>query len=168
MDLRILKTQPFSGEYTEYNYGSGAEFTSVLIEKKGYDKYCGNFSNGVCDFSKVVSIDNVAFIIAKGRGYLLDVNSREILLDTLVANFSEIYTNVERGLFIACTNTELYIYGRSELVWNSPRISSDGIRIEKIEEDRILGQIFDFMNWVDFELKLEKFVFVCDWKFPEL
>ncbi len=167
MEFEILTGQPLSGEYEEYECGSGTDFIVIKILDDNYSEYCAKFSVGAGTTTKAERIASVLFVVAQGRGYLFDINKRVLIADSEIGNLTNIYASDVFGCFVACNNTDLYVFDLFKLVWRSERISSDGITITSVENSVVKGQVFDFSNWVDFCFNLETFTYVCEWEFPK-
>lgn len=166
MEFKVLTCLPLSGEYEEYEYGSGGDLTAIKIMDENYLEYCAKFSVGINSKTKVQQLGSVLFVIAGGKGYLFDLSKKCLIEDIQIANFTDVAVSLGKNYFIACNNTDLFVFDSAGLVWSSDRISSDGININSVGDSSVVGQVYDFMNWVDFRLDFDEFVYHCDWKFP--
>jgi hypothetical protein len=163
MELEILTCLPISGKYEEYEYGSGGELVPIKILDNDYLEYCVKFSAGIGPLSKAERIGEIAFVVAKGKGYLFDLSKRCLIEDIHIGNFSNVIAYPGKGYFVACTNTNLYVFDTSGLVWLSERVSSDGIEISNIVDRVVCGRVFNFEKWVEFKLDLSTFEYQCEW-----
>ncbi|KLN61001.1 hypothetical protein WH96_11295 [Kiloniella spongiae] len=165
MDATILKNKPMSGEYREHFFNSPkGETTTVLFEDNNYEEYCGIFSGGDIQESKVVVNEGIAFVLAKGKGYIFDVNKRAIIYHTEHSYLTDVLSGNTPNVFVASTFTELIVY-QNEESWISKRISSDGINLREVANNILYGQVFNFFDWVPFTLNLETYEYDCEWEF---
>lgn len=167
MEFEILNALPVSGEYEEYECGSGINFIAIKVIDDNYSEYCVKFSVGAGKVTKAELIGAILFVIAKGRGYLFDLNKRRLISDSGIGNLTNVFVFDSLGYFVTNNNTDLYVFSVSELLWASGRISSDGIAINSVDNSVIKGQVFDFVRWVDFLLDLENFTYECEWEYPQ-
>lgn len=162
MYAKLLSYLPISGTIEELHFYSDEDSVCVLFEDNNYDEYCGVFGGGFGNKSDLAIKDNIAFIISNGQGYIFNIDNRLILHKTKCDHLVNVISFENEIKFVACSFTNIYIYN-SELIWQSNRVSSDGIIFEKVEKDHLYGKIYDFTKWVDFKLNLNSFDYQCTW-----
>ncbi|MBU1168120.1 MAG: hypothetical protein KKD44_01010 [Proteobacteria bacterium] len=163
MNAEILTSHPLSGEFDELYFDSFGDTTCVKFEDDNYLEYCGIFGGGFGGGSNVSFHDNIAFVVAHGQGYVFDINKRAIIHKTDNDHLKgAIYTDFN-NYFLAYNLTNLFVFD-STLVWDSQRVSADGIKIDIIEKGIVTGKVFNFSEWELFHLNLSTFEFKCDWE----
>ena len=114
--------------------------------------------SGVFNFAD----DQLAFVIASGVGWIVDVDTGDLKLKTdqecLVTA-----TAFDNMPFIAAADwTNIYIYSTDKLVWLSDRIALDGIRFEKAHNGTIKGRCWQPDGWYAFHIQTDPWQVVRD------
>ncbi len=96
-------------------------------------------------FSRVVSSPDPgrACVIAKGRGFLVSADDYEQWQEIQILPVLDVRAIKERQILIFADFTRLAAYGRSGLVWRSPRVCWDELKIADVTRDTIEGTGFD-------------------------
>ncbi|MFA6448874.1 MAG: hypothetical protein WCX65_05365 [bacterium] len=162
MNARLLRARPQSGDYEELYFYAQSDTLCVLFETEDYEEYCGIFGVGCMDYSKVVFDKDIAFIIACGQGYIFDINKRKILHLTQNDTLQDVVITGFNGYFITCDDLSLSLYD-TDLVWQSQRVSYDGIELDEVKEGVLYGKVWDLYEWHPFTLDLSSFRYKCKW-----
>jgi hypothetical protein len=112
-------------------------------------------------FSRVVSSpdqDRVC-VISKGAAYLVKADEPQVWEQIQLIPILDVRLLPEEGLLVLSDFTRLAAYGCSGLVWQSPRVCWDGLKIVSVTNDTIEGTGYDPTNSITHELR-----FVVDLK----
>ena len=112
-------------------------------------------------FSRVLSSldpDRVC-VISSGAAYMVDTDEPEVWEQIPVTPVLDVRPIPEEGLIVFSDFTRLAAYGRSGLVWRSPRVCWDGLKIVSTTHETIEGTGYDPTNSVTNESR-----FVVDLK----
>lgn len=69
-----------------------------------------------------------AFVIAKGRGYLIDTSTRELIHQASDDLLQDAVFLPARGVFVVADELRLTVFQRGAPLWSTGRLSWDGIR----------------------------------------
>ncbi len=163
MNAVLLKSRPLSGEFEEIYFNLSDEVISVKFEDQEYLEYCGVFGGGFGSYSNVIALDELAFIVSLGQGYIFDINKREVIHKTENDHLAYVDLCRSKNYIIGCSQVQIFVYNHERLVWSSNRVSSDGIEISSIVDGVVCGRVFDFEKWVEFKLNLSTFEYQCEW-----
>ena len=96
-------------------------------------------------FSRVVSSPNPgrACVIAKGRGFLVSADDSEQWEEIQILPVLDVRAIPERQILVFANFTHLAAYGSNGLVWRSPRVCWDELKIVDVTRDTIEGTGFD-------------------------
>jgi len=127
-----------------YNEG----FVVRFIKSDGTE-WVANFKTGWTNFSTVFelsSIDNIV-VIASGQGYLISPDQQKAISTfgpsiTQLLEFSD-------GRFISANETNVVIIHPDGLIWESERISWDGIKELTFNGNIVMGYSYDPMHDAD-------------------
>jgi hypothetical protein len=163
MDARILKIRPDSGAYREVRVNA-AEGNTIFVkfEDANYDEYIGVLGGGIGTCSAVAIVDQLAFIISLGQGYIFDIAKRKIVHQTTCDYLNGVVPVENQGVFVACDLTDLYVFDIS-LLWTSDRVSLDGVEFEDVRGSTVHGYVYSESDCVPFSLNVENYVYQCDW-----
>ena len=165
---QILSLPPVSGSIDEVHFDAVGNCLWVKFVDDECQEWCGVFGAGFGTFSKAVVTDQSGhcFIISSGQGYIVDVNTRGLLQKTENDALVSAISIPERELFVACDYTRLIAYSPAGVVWESERVSVDGINFIEVSELVLKGQVWNMENWVDFVLEIDGWKYhshyVCD------
>jgi len=162
----ILSSPPISGSIDEVRFGPLGNCTWVRFTDSNREEWCGVFGPGHA--ARTATVANTAgqsFVVASGQGYLIDVNSRELLHQTQHVWLISAIAVPERDVFLACDYTNLLAYSPAGLLWESRRVSVDGITLSSATPSQVRGQVWNLESWVDFILDVDSWQyrseFVC-------
>ena len=165
MTAEILKTIPCSGEFPEKHFGT--HFNSRLWVKftdNDFQDWVGCFSKPYQIFDTVLTDfkNETAFVVAGGKGYLVDITNRELIYEiaeipTIESAIST--TNPDYFLVGACYT--LYVMNKQGLVKTiDPDFITDGIYLIEQNKNVAVGHLFSGMysdTNIGFELDLQTF-----------
>ncbi|HLW08496.1 MAG TPA: hypothetical protein VKY45_13145 [Marinilabiliaceae bacterium] len=158
---KILDSLPVYGEMYIPISESGEPFYSegFIVEfNNGNNTWIANFQEGFSDLNFTYEFsDDRILVIAGGEAYLMNSNSK-----TPIKIFGGGYKNViihDSYTLILLDDVSVDFINENGIVWESPRISFDGIEDLKIENNILSGKSFDPINdadvWIDFTINLE-------------
>lgn len=165
MFVKLMKPSPVSDDIDEIFFNANEKVARFHFEDFEYDEYCGIFGGGFGVYSCAAHINELAFLISHGQGYLFDINKRNLIVETEDDQLSDLIVATSAGGFVTCNQFELYFYG-SDRVWRSNRVSSDGIKLDSVSDSLVSGRVYNFERWVPFKLDLVTFDYFCEWKCP--
>lgn len=157
MSVEILTQTPISGAYSEKYFGQ--TFNSSLWIKftdNNFQEWAGCFNRPYETFDKVITdnANETAFVIAGGKGYLIDISSRELLHETgdIPALESLIHTtNPEYFLVGACYC--IYIFNNRKLIKHyEPDFKVDGIYFTEQKNQKVMGHLYSYQHQLDFNV----------------
>lgn len=163
MNATLLKSRPLSGEFEELIFDIKDECICVKFEDEDYLEYCGIFGGGFGSHSGLVLLEETAFVLSFGQGYIFDINNRSLIYKTENDALICLKSYEPKKYFVASNQLSIFVFSKQGLVWSSGRVSSDGIKIEEVVNDIAYGKVYDFTKWVDFTLDLNTFEYSCDW-----
>jgi hypothetical protein len=99
-------------------------------------------------FSRVVSSPNPgrACVIANGRGFLVSADDYEQWEEIQIHPVLDVRAIPERQILVFADFTRLAAYGSHGLVWRSPQVCWDELKIVNVEHDKIEGTGYDPTN----------------------
>jgi hypothetical protein len=164
----VLTKPPISGSVDEVHFSAVGDCTWVRFTDAVDTQWCGVFGPGCAGRrAAVVNPTGSAFVVSWGQGYLIDVNTRELLHKTDCEWLISAIAVPGRDVIVACTFTELVAYSPLGRVWNSARVSIDGIELAEASRATVKGRVWNLERWVDFNLDIESWTyrseFVCTW-----
>lgn len=167
MKSEILNTIPKSGSFDEVKFDAAGDCLWVYFQDSKYLEWVGVFGYGWSGGKCVAhNSDGVSFVIAKGQGYILDINERNLLHKTECDYLKQCIANDNNEIFIATTNLEVYVYNKNGFLFSTERIASDGIEITSCKNNILTGKVYGFDEWFDFRLNLENEKYDCKWVYP--
>jgi len=159
VDIYSLTHPPLAGDYPEVHYdvvGLGSWF---LFRPSDEPEWVGVFGwgTGQQDVAAHDPLSGCAFVIACGRGYVVDTGSRRLLSRTDESDFVDVLVGPDPGLFIVSDGLSLYGYGAEGRRWITRRISLDGLNDLRLVGRTVLGTASD-LEWdreVEFECDID-------------
>ena len=140
-------------EPAAFREGYVVEFTN-----ESGQSWVGNFAITDKRFLKGVFSElgaEAVFVVAGGSGYIVNVNRQELVLD--LGFFKDFWFVSELAGLVTASYTHFRAFGAGELLWESHRISFDGLR--KLERSglSLTGEAWDAPEdrWLPFTLNLE-------------
>ena len=118
--------------------------------------WVGNFQPGLTGFNFVVGQDNGAahLVISGGQGYLVDTNSGGLLSEFGgYIEWAQVLDDDETVL--TCNGISFSLLKVAKVVWQTRRLSWDGVRAIRLTSDRLIGEGWCFdETWHPFEVNL--------------
>ena len=95
--------------------------------------------------SRVVSLPNPnrLCVISKGAGYFVDVRNPATWENADLMPITDIRSIPDSGLVVFADFIRLTAVGKDGIVWQSPRLCWDDLKIQKMSHDRIEGVGYD-------------------------
>jgi hypothetical protein len=123
----------------------------LRFSPKGGEPWVGIFKFGYSSppaFSRVVSSPDVdrVWIVANGAGFLVTPGDRAKWEQIALLPILDIRPVQQHGLVILSNFTKLAAYGEQGLVWVSPRVCWDELKIVSVTDDTIEGIGYDPIN----------------------
>jgi hypothetical protein len=160
-----LLDSPMPDKYPEVHFDVAGLGLWVHFEDDEYEDWTGVFGPGDIagdDFAIAFSNGSCALISSKGKGYVVDVNTRQLTYRTDCRMLFDAIAIPDRELIIACDYTSLYAYSCSSEVWHSLRIASDEIEFINATPDALSGRAFIWGDWQTFRLDLDSWQMMPD------
>jgi hypothetical protein len=128
----------------------------VRVRSANGKQWVGNFKFGYSSppaFSRVVSSPNSdrVCVIAKGAAYLVSADKPGNWEQIPLMPVLDVRQIPEHGLLVFSDFTALAAYGSGGLVWRSPRVCWDDLKIVRVTTDTIEGVGYDPTNSVTHE-----------------
>ena len=164
MSVTVLSIPPVSGSVSERWYDAYGNCTWVRFETLGQSPWVGVFGNGhVSRHSTAILFGKqpLAFVIAGGIGYIVDVNTGQLVHKTEGEMFVSAISVPDRDFVIACDWTELYGIDPSGEIWCSERAALDGIVLDRSSSTTLTGRVWQHDGWHRFELMFD------GWRFEQ-
>jgi hypothetical protein len=164
----LLRVRPQSGQFPERQFDAFGNTTWVKFTDDAFEEWCGVFGAGTNAASAVTcaSAGAHAFIVSAGQGYFVDMNSRTLLHKTHSDRITHAAFIPGSGRVVACDWTHLFVLGVDGSVWDSGRVSFDGISFTEVTVDHVIGRVNDLSDdGVEFCLRLSPIHYDCSWKF---
>jgi hypothetical protein len=122
--------------------------------------WIGNFHGVSSDYlTGIISTPqvNILAIIAKGKGYMVDVNDPQKSIIIPILPIVEVRFISEPNIIIFISFTDIICYGSNGFLWKL-KVSCDGIRISDISKSNINGFAWDTVKGIEvpFEIIIEK------------
>jgi hypothetical protein len=120
----------------------------LKVKAKSGKTWVGVFAFGPGSRSAVISTPepNTACVISKGRGYLVNADSPELWEEIRICPVIDFRLLPEHQLLVVSDFTGLAAYGSNGLVWRSPRVCWDDLKITKVTSETVEGTGYDPTN----------------------
>lgn len=130
----------------------------VRFYKSNLSEWVANFKPGCTDFNLIVDYPdtNRIVLIGKGQGYIMTLG-QEQPIDTFGGNIREAIQTPDNKIILV---DDIYVrlLDNNGTVWKSERISWDGIKDLKLEDNILTGLSYDPMDstneWIPFSIDL--------------
>ena len=166
MNAEILSHLPTSGSYEEVKFDATDTCTWVKFEDSEYSEWIGVFGQGWGGKNAVSLNENgAAFVIALGQGYILKIDSRELIAKTRCDYLSGCIATTTNA-FVANDGIRLRTYDGEKMLYCSQRVSMDGIVFTELKDGLIYGKVWAISDWADFSFDPMSNDYRCDWKCP--
>lgn len=120
----------------------------LKVTAKSGKTWVGVFAFGLGSRTGVISTPepNTVCVISKGRGYLVNAESPELWDEVRACPVNDLRLLREHELVVFCDFTGLAAYGSNGLVWRSPRVCWDDLKITNVTRETIEGTGYDPTN----------------------
>lgn len=168
MKVEILTTLPPSGEYEEYNFGSGNDLLWVKFIDDDYSEWVAKFGLGDGYTNKIIQYGaDTVYILAHGLLYKFNFKEKRILKVFYENSFSDLIISSQHHKIIVNDGLAIYIYDpQDQLLFQTERISLDGIEFISLEDEYIVGKLNDMTDdWSEFKFNLKSYNIASRWLF---
>jgi hypothetical protein len=118
----------------------------VLFEDDDYRIWCGIFGAGELHYyegkTQHLNEDDYLVLVA-GRLYRLNASTRSLTFASEERMLTDAVYVPSRDLVIACDFTNLFGYYADGTKWRSDRVSFDGIKLNRVDNDAVYGFVDD-------------------------
>lgn len=123
----------------------------TLKVRKGDNSWVGRFEPGVDGLTGVYATpcESVLCVVVCGQGYWIPVDSPEDYKVIPSVPIKKVIAVPKAEIMIFVDFVRLTAYNRSGLAWQTPSLSWDGLKINKVTQDLIEGQGWDAPNNCD-------------------
>jgi len=120
----------------------------LKVKAKSGKTWVGVFAFGFGSRTGVISTPepNTVCVISKGGGYLVNAESPELWQEVRACPVIDFRLLPEHELLVFCDFTGLAAYGSNGLVWRSPRVCWDDLKITNVTSETIEGTGYDPTN----------------------
>ncbi len=103
--------------------------------------WIGNFQRGLAAFDEVLEHPDGSsvIVVAGGECYVVDVDNRK-LKENFGGTFETVVRVPDKNVLIFGTSTDFEALGESGRLWQSQRVSLDGIRSLRLEGNTLSGE----------------------------
>ncbi len=166
MKANILDTIPTSGTFPEKHFGDNFNYRLWVKFDNAIEEWVGCFSrpnNVGLDMVLIDKENSIAFVVAGGQGYLVDLVNKALLVELEEQPLIESAIRTTKpNYFIAGTFYSIYILNDKQLVKEvRPDLIIDGIYFNEQQGNKALGKIATAENQyerqLDFVFDLETF-----------
>ncbi len=160
--FQILSGLPAYGELPEQfsSTGMGTHSEGMVVEffpNETSSSWIGNFQRGLTSLDKVLAHPNgsSAIVIAGGECYIIEIENRK-LKESFGGMYETVFCIFEKNIVILGTSIDFDALNASGHLWQSQRISWDGLRHLKQEENILSGEAWSLGNtWIPFSLDID-------------
>jgi hypothetical protein len=160
-EFEILDGMPVYGPYPEQfsatSWGTHSQGFVLRVRPPESEAWVGNFQRGLSSYDAAHLHPNSRdlIVVAGGQAYIVEPKSRH-LIGTFGAQISWSQPFVEHQLLLFHNGLWLDAYGFAGQLWQTRRLSWDGVRVQSIEWPWLNGEAwtFDGDRWVSFALDL--------------
>ena len=131
----------------------------VKFSKDTGEEWIANFRPGMTNFNVIYEIDNSSvLVIAGGSVYIINPNQEKPI--KCFGGGEDFCQKIEDGRFVLADGISLTIIEKNLEHWHTEKISWDGIRNIKIENNTVYGESYTPINtekeWITFEYNINK------------
>ncbi len=154
--FKILAGLPAYGDLPE-QFGTTGTYSEGFVVRffpTENSAWVGNFQRGLTSFDKVLvhPDGSSVVVVAGGECYIFDIENQK-LKDNFGGDFSLVIPVPEKNILILGSCIDFEAVGTSGRIWQSRRISLDGIRNLKLVGDTLTGEAWSFEDiWIPFSL----------------
>jgi hypothetical protein len=153
---QILRERPLILPSRHYTYPLQAEdiergALEVMVRPTDAEPFLATFALGFADPAAPSGLwscpkSNELCAVAGGYAYIVDTLQPERFTQVAFRPVLELRALPEQGLLVFAGHQTLLAWGDDGQVWESPRLSSEGLRLEKVSGDRLHGFGWDLMS----------------------
>jgi hypothetical protein len=117
----------------------------LKVNAKSGKTWAGAFAFGPGSRTAVISTPepNTVCVVSKGAGYVVNAEAPEQWEEVGVCPVTDFRPMPEHKLLVFSDFTRLAAYGNNGLVWRSPRVCWDGLKITNVTTETIEGTGYD-------------------------
>ncbi|MFH1301032.1 MAG: hypothetical protein ABIK07_08220 [Planctomycetota bacterium] len=168
MEATFSDQIPLSGDFEEVCFDCHCNDTWVRFLDSENQAWYGIFGRGLSRTSQVLLMRGgpLCFVLSGGQGYWIDINRRNLISKT-EDDYLENVTDVPGRELVVCSNFTNILFSTPDgLIWDSGRVSMDGISFEEITNNQIKGRINDLSEeGAPYVLQIDQPDFSCKWKY---
>ena len=150
-------TESLPEHFSLYDAGMDGEGFLVRFHSEPSGTWIGSFQCGLSGLSTVRMHPNGkhALVIAGGNGYVIEVETKQAI-ERFGGMILEVLPIPDGSDLIFAEQVRLERFGPNGVVWRSERLSWDGFRAMRIEEDVVFGESYTPLgdSWTSFTVKL--------------
>lgn len=165
MKTEIIR-RPTSGEYEELCFNDTGSVLWVKFTTDDYLEWVAAFGLGENGITKVVEQGCFSLIVAQGQGYLVNRNSKQLILkEKEHPSIKSALATIDPDYIIYSTDVEIKVLKEGIIIKEIAPEWVDGIEILKQEGKELKGQIFEISPnefWNGMTLNLETFDLTID------
>jgi len=111
---------------------------------------------------------SLAFVVSAGQGYLVDVDARQVIHKSKTEQLNNAFFVPRSNKVVACDWTNIFVFTREGLVWDSGRVSYDGINFAEVSDELVRGTVNNLSDeWPEFVLQFDPISYSCPWRYRE-
>jgi len=148
MNHEVLEKIPISGELLEKHFGvTDPDPLWIKFYPDDSENWLGSFANGRLAFinRKVLDISQLSkfAVLNNGAFYLIDLNSKEILMHPDETYYCDFEFIAENDLLLLATFWAIFVFKANELIKVINPDFIDGIKFKKRIDNLLFGEISD-------------------------
>ncbi len=166
-ECNILTELPaITGDHYYYPSGSktgGKDGLMIKFTSSDGSSWIGTFSWGTRTTKGVKTgiftypDPNKVCVVACGIAFVVDVSDPRKFKEINVFPVTSVVSIPARGILVLSSQTKLYAYGASGLVWETKRLAWDELKITDVGDDELKGMVWDIQSeeYIPFHVDLE-------------
>jgi len=149
MQCQLLSFPPISGDFPETSFHAEGRCTWIKFLPEETSPWVGVFGWGSLGFTSeavaVLQSRPFAFVIAGGAPYIIDYNTQALVWHSHEVHLTRVIAAEAHSLFVVCDDIGLHGYSHDgNVLWDSQRLSWDGIRSLSLVGDTVYGDAEHF------------------------
>jgi hypothetical protein len=134
--------------YPDASTEGGRDGLVVQVSPRVRDPWIGTFAFGTVSPKAKNGLyswpdPQIVCVVSKGQAYLVRVDEPTSYKVLNVDPVLDVIPIGAKNIVVFANYTELFSYGKSGPVWVSDRLSWDGIKITRVSDDYIEGEVWD-------------------------
>ena len=162
---------PLSGSYEEHDFGYRDQRCWLKFTDSQHIEWCGKFAPGAKAGSrKVLWFPNTRefLVLVDGQGYVVDSEQREVRAKTKSDMLEDAIMIPGQGLVAVTDGLTIGLVGRTGDIWESKRLTFDGIAFNDASDDHVTGKLWDLTDdWCDFIFHVDERRIEAEWSYEE-